>query len=323
MANPIRIGTRDSELALWQANLVKNSLEEIGYVSILVKIKSEGDKDLVTPLYEMGVQGIFTRSLDVALLQNDIDIAVHSMKDVPIKLAFGLTQAAVLERGNYKDVFVPGPTIEQTHPKFLDSLLPGRMDHFLSDLTIATSSIRRQAQWLHRYPTHNIESIRGNVNTRLKKTEDSKRAGTIFAAAGLERINKKPANTIELDWMMPAPAQGAIVVLARKEDLKIKNMCRKLNHELTSICTGIEKDFLCELMGGCSTPISALAQTDGKEIYALGSVYSPDGKMKAGVQKMASIHHAASLGRMMAKEILESGAREILKKMWEQKSASN
>lgn len=319
MPQPIRIGTRESELAMWQATLVKDSLQALGKEAVLVPIKSEGDKDLITPLYEIGVQGIFTRSLDIALLNNRIDIAVHSMKDVPTKLPVGLRQAAVLKRANHKDLFVPGGDIEIKDPEFIHSLLPGKMVNFYSKHTIATSSIRRQAQWLHRYPGHKIESIRGNVNTRMVKTSESSRAGTIFAAAGLERINKKPGNAIELEWMQPAPAQGAIVIVMGDNQLDLQQTLLQLNDEETRICTQIEKDFLRELQGGCSTPISALAQTNGKEVYVIGSVFSADGLQKAGVQKMASLHHAASIGKLMAREILENGGKEILEKMWQQR----
>src|SRR5689334_15749619 len=155
MRNLIRIGTRESQLAVWQATLVQQLLARNNFQSELVYIKSEGDIDLKTPLYEMGVQGVFTRSLDIALLNDKIDIAVHSMKDVPTALAKGIVQAAILKRASYKDIFVYKNEIS-----FLDDLN--------STATIATSSIRRKAQWLNRYPNHTIENLRGNVNTRLK-----------------------------------------------------------------------------------------------------------------------------------------------------------
>ena len=179
MQKIIRIGTRESQLAVWQANEVKNLLSKNGFSSELIYIKSEGDIDLHTPLYEMGVQGVFTRSLDLALLNDRIDIAVHSMKDVPTSLPEGIVQSAILERGSYKDIFVYKQDAD-----------------FLNDLNasaiIATSSIRRKSQWLNRYPNHRIENIRGNVNTRLKKILEQDWKGAIFAAAGLERIQVRP-----------------------------------------------------------------------------------------------------------------------------------
>jgi hydroxymethylbilane synthase len=179
----IRIGTRESELAVWQATLVKDMLAQQGVHSELVFIKSEGDIDLVTPLYELGVQGVFTRSLDAAMLNNRIDIAVHSMKDVPVQLAKGIQQAAVLKRASWKDIFVYKNSFD-----FLNDLN--------SEAIIATSSIRRKAQWLNRYPNHKIENLRGNVNTRLKKVAEHNWNGAIFAAAGLERIGLRPEHAI-------------------------------------------------------------------------------------------------------------------------------
>ena len=164
MQRTIRIGTRESQLAVWQATLVKDLLAQQNFPAELIFIKSEGDIDLKTPLYEMGVQGIFTKSLDIALLNHTIDIAVHSMKDVPTQLAKGIAQAAVLKRASYKDLLVYKN--EETISGLLNSPLG-------DGGTIATSSIRRKAQWLHRYPNHQFENLRGNVNTRLKKLNES------------------------------------------------------------------------------------------------------------------------------------------------------
>jgi len=222
----IRIGTRESQLAIWQATQLKSMLAENGQESELVLIKSEGDVDLVTPLYDIGVQGIFTRALDAALLNNKIDVAVHSMKDVPVQLAKRIKQAAVLKRGSYKDILVPHPhvfnvstilghiTIAQTesNTKESDQATHENTEEGV-DVIVATSSIRRIAQWSRRYPHHKIENLRGNVNTRLRKLKESKWQGAIFAAAGLERIGLRPDNAVELDWMLPAPAQGAIMVV--------------------------------------------------------------------------------------------------------------
>ena len=267
MGNVIRIGTRESQLAVWQATKVQQLLAENNFYSELVYIKSEGDIDLHTPLYEMGVQGIFTRSLDIALLTDKIDIAVHSMKDVPTQLPKGIVQAAVLERASYKDLFVVNgewsmvnddpsklETLFTTHnsPLTIDDS-PLTIDH--SPFTIATSSIRRKAQWLNRYPHHVIENLRGNVNTRLSKVAESNWLGAIFAAAGLERIGLRPENSIELDWMLPAPAQGAIMVVCRDADVFCLDACEHFNDSLTALCTKIERDFLRILLGGCSTPI--------------------------------------------------------------------
>src|SRR5438045_3482329 len=164
MRKIIRIGTRESQLAVWQAEQVKKLLAENGFDAALVYIKSEGDIDLVTPLYEIGVQGIFTRSLDAALLNDRIDIAVHSMKDVPTQLPNGISQAAVLKRGPVNDLLVFKNAIVQ------EKYSTSGIQH--SIFTVATSSIRRRAQWLNRFPGHNIENLRGNVNTRLRKLQE-------------------------------------------------------------------------------------------------------------------------------------------------------
>lgn len=293
----LKIGTRESQLATWQATFVQTLLSKHGIESELIFIKSEGDKDLVTPLYEIGVQGIFTKTLDAALLNNKIDLAVHSMKDVPTQLAAGIRQAAVLKRGTYKDILV----------------FKGKRNEIVSALSfqhsafrIATSSIRRKAQWLHRYPNHQIENLRGNVNTRLRKLNDHSWNGAIFAAAGLERIDLRPENSIDLDWMLPAPAQGAITVSCRKNDEAAFEAAHLLNDEVTQICTKIERDFLRTLLGGCSTPISALAVFENDKIVFRGNVCSADGKEMFEIHKEIDIKNANDLGIVSAKELLQN-----------------
>jgi hydroxymethylbilane synthase len=317
MKRVLRIGTRDSQLAVWQATLVKDELAKHHVESELVYIKSEGDIDLATPLYEIGVQGVFTRTLDAALLGNKIDVAVHSMKDVPTQLAQGITQAAVLKRASYKDIFVfkGEASVINSELGFLEGQWSGG-DHTssprnVSRFTIATSSIRRKAQWLHRYPDHIVENLRGNVNTRLKKVRESNWKGAIFAAAGLERIHLRPEHSIELDWMLPAPAQGAIMVVCRAEDDGAKEPCNILNDEATALCTKIERDFLRTLMGGCSTPISALAVVEDGDVYFRGNIFSLDGKEHAGTASRSEIRYAATLGVDAAKEVLSDGGKQI------------
>ena len=298
MNKRIRIGTRESQLAVWQATLVQQLLKENNFDSELVYIKSEGDIDLQTPLYEIGVQGVFTRSLDIALLNNKIDIAVHSMKDVPVQLAKGIVQAAVLKRASYKDIFVYKGDVS-----FLNNTD--------SKAVIATSSIRRKAQWLNRYPHHLFEILRGNVNTRLRKVADNNWNGAIFAAAGLERIHLRPENSVELDWMLPAPAQGAIVVVCRQEDELCQAACKYFNDSDTESCVKIERDFLKALLGGCSTPISALAEIVNNEIIFKGNIVSPDGTKKAMIELNITIDKGSELGIRAATEILANGGLEI------------
>lgn len=299
MGNTIRIGTRESQLALWQANTVKDLLQQYGYASELVLIKSDGDTDLKTPLYEIGVQGIFTRSLDIALLGGTIDIAVHSMKDVPTQMAKGIVQSAVLPRASYKDILVPKP-----------GAVFAKMDSI--PCVIGTSSIRRKAQWLHRYPNDIIENLRGNVNTRLRKVEESNWAGAIFAAAGLERIGLRPANAVDLDWMLPAPAQGAIIVVCKEGDNAMLEACSHFHDEGTAICTRMERDFLRTLLGGCSTPISALAKKDGDKINFEGNILTRDGRQKVEISRTFVIGEYATAGNAAAQDLLQKGGQEIL-----------
>ncbi len=316
MKKNIRIGTRDSQLAVWQATLVQQQLQQQGTASELVYIKSEGDIDLVTPLYEMGVQGIFTKTLDAALLNNRIDIAVHSMKDVPTQLAKGIQQAAVLTRASYKDLLVyKGDeetlfnTLGFVNGQWSTDNSSFNIHH--STFTLATSSIRRKAQWLHRYPHHQLDNLRGNVNTRMQKLADNNWDGAIFAAAGLERIGLRPANSIELDWMLPAPSQGAIMIVCREDDKDSYDACSLLNDAATALCTKIEKDFLRVLMGGCSTPISALAELRDDTIYFQGNILSLDGKEKATVSREVPVSGANDLGTKAANELLSNGGDKI------------
>ena len=304
MEKIIRIGTRESQLAVWQAEFAQKLLLQNGFKSELKLIKSDGDIDLVTPLYEIGVQGIFTKTLDAALLSNQIDIAVHSMKDVPTQLAKGIAEAAILKRASYKDLLVYKNEELATN----NSQFPILNSQFL----IATSSIRRKAQWLNRFPNTEIENLRGNVNTRLKKLNESNWDGAIFAAAGLERINLRPKNSIELDWMLPAPAQGAIMIVCKEEDNFSKQACSFFNDEPTALCTKIERDFLRRLFGGCSTPISALAEIKDDTIYFKGNICTLDGSEKVEIEKTSNIKNGQSLGIIAAEELLQKGANKLI-----------
>ena len=269
--NTIRIGTRDSELALWQAKSVQNQLKTLGYPTEIVSTKSHGDIELSKPLYEMGVTGIFTKALDIALLNSEIDIAVHSMKDVPTALPEGIVVGAVLKRGNPHDVLVYKGDLS-----FLEAEIA----------TIATSSLRRKAQWLHRYPHHKIENLRGNVNTRLQKLTDNPWNGAIFAAAGLERINKLPEKHLVLDWMLPAPAQGAIVVVVREDNVALQKKLLPLHDDYTYIATQLERDFLRALEGGCTAPIGAFAEFKDEKLYFKGGLWSEDGKESSVIDEV-------------------------------------
>ncbi len=306
MSKIIRIGTRDSELALWQATTVQNLLADLGYDSTLIPIKSTGDQVLDKPLYELGITGIFTKTLDVAMLKGQVDIAVHSMKDVPTLLPQGIVQAAVLERAVTQDVLV------HKGLGFLKNDVPA---------TLATGSLRRKAQWLNRYPNDKVVDLRGNVNTRLIKLIENDWQGAIFAKAGLERIKLLPKDALTLDWMVPAPAQGAMLVVALESDTFSREALQKLNHHNSEIATTIERDFLRTLEGGCTAPIGALVQIEHKNVHFKGVVFSLDGQQKIEIEKTVPLSSAQELGRKYAEEILGKGGDKLMDEIRNENSA--
>lgn len=298
MSKIIRIGTRDSELALWQAHTVQKKLNDLGHKTEIIAVKSQGDILLDKPLYELGITGIFTKTLDIAMINGEVDIAVHSMKDVPTALPQGIIQAAVLERANPFDLLVHKGILE-----FLNSTG-----------TIATGSLRRNAEWLHKYPKHQVVNLRGNVNTRLQKLDESNWDGAVFATAGLERINLKPENFITLDWMIPAPAQGAMVVVAMANDHYTIDAVSQLNHIETEICTHIERQFLKTLEGGCTAPIGAYARYDENDdaIEFKGVLLSIDGTERLAIDKKTPISEWKKLGFNSAQEVLNAGGSQLM-----------
>ena len=298
MSKIIRIGTRDSQLALWQAHTVRDQLESLGYKTEIISVKSTGDLLLDKPLYELGITGIFTKTLDIAMINGTVDIAVHSMKDVPTRLPKGIVQSAVLPRANTQDILV-----------YKD------LAFLKSNGTIATGSLRRQAQWLNKYPSHKVVDLRGNVNTRLQKLQDNPWNGAIFAKAGLERIEVLPQNHIDLDWMVPAPAQGAMVVVSMENDTFSTDAVRQLNDSDTDICTHVEREFLQVLEGGCTAPIGALAKIDKDRLHFEGILLSLDGTRKLSIKKSISPQNYTDFGKLCAQEILNNGGKEMMKKI--------
>ncbi|MEL6305877.1 MAG: hydroxymethylbilane synthase [Bacteroidota bacterium] len=307
MGKIIRIGTRESELALWQAKTVQSKLEGLGCDTILVPITSTGDQILDKPLYELGVTGIFTKTLDIALLKGQIDIAVHSMKDVPTQLPQGIVQAAVLERADSADILV------HKGVDFLSSEA--------GNITIATGSLRRKAQWLHRYPHHKVVDLRGNVNTRLLKLIENDWQGAIFAKAGLQRIKLLPKDALDLDWMVPAPAQGAMVVVTTNSDDYCKEALGQINHQPTEVETQIERDFLRTLEGGCTAPIGAIAKLENQSVYFKGCLFSLDGKEKIEVEKTITPKDISDFGIRCANEVLDSGGKILMQHIRDENSA--
>jgi len=296
MNKKLLIGTRDSQLAIWQATRVQNLLLNLDVKSELVLIKTEGISDLTKPLYEMGVQGIFTKSLDIALLRGEIDVAVHCMKDVPTSLPQGICQGAVLTRGPSQDVILSKRPIKE----------------FKNASSIATGSLRRKAQWLSRFPRHKIFQIRGNINTRIDKLEQSNWDAVIFAKAALERLSISAHYITLLDWMIPAPAQGAIMIAVKSEDKAIKKLLAPLNDKKSEICTKIERDFLSALEGGCTAPIGALAAFEGTQISFTGGVFSLNGDDKKIITKKFNQSQCPSIGIRIAEDLLVMGGDKLM-----------
>ncbi|MDA9067237.1 hydroxymethylbilane synthase [Flavobacteriaceae bacterium] len=290
----IKIGTRASKLAVWQAEQVQTLLQTINISSSIIKIKSSGDKDLSKPVYELGITGVFTKEIDLALLNNEIDIAVHSLKDVPTKLPLGVMQGAVLQRGSELDIIIPNKALKS------------------KENTIATGSLRRKAQWLNKFKTDNIVEIRGNVQTRIKKLNENNWNGTIMAKAGLERLDILPKDYQDLNWMVPAPAQGAISVQNLTINSSITEVLKQINHVETELCTNIERSFLNKLEGGCTAPIGAHAKIVHSSIVFRGILLSVDGKDKIEINEVHKLDKTEDLGEKLAKKIISLGGDRIL-----------
>ncbi len=288
-------------MAIWQAKLLQGLLSEIGYYSELVFVKTEGDLNTSSMLHAMNTVGVFTKALDDALLSDKIDVAVHSCKDMPTEMAPGLHLGAYLERDESEDVLV----------------LPGGNERvseqdYEASQTIGTGSLRRKAQWLRRYPNHKIENLRGNVNTRLRKLNESNWLGAIFSKSGLSRLGILPATAIDLDWMVPAPAQGVVAIVCRSDQRHLVDMLSQINHEDTALTSTIEREFMNVLEGGCSAPIGAHAVISGDLLEFHGTLHNPEGTVKVEVKRNVPLSETDHLGIETAQEILSQGGKEII-----------
>ncbi|WP_421773837.1 hydroxymethylbilane synthase [Gracilimonas sp.] len=291
----LKIGTRKSTLALWQAELVSKKLNDLGVQTQLVEIESFGDKEQDIPIHKLGDKGVFTKALDDALIKGEVDLAVHSLKDVPTVLLNDLDLVSVLERGNPQDVLVK----------------PQKQGQDVNR-TIATGSIRRTAFWKNRFPGDEVVGLRGNVPTRVQKVDESDWYGAVFAYAGLERIGLKNRISEVLDWMIPAPSQGAVGVVARK-DTAHRELFDKLNHNDTRICVDIERAFLNELEAGCSSPVGAYAYIKDDMLYFVGAVLALDGSRRIDVEREIPVSEAtAEKGHQWADLLKKDGAVELL-----------
>ncbi|MCC5917029.1 MAG: hydroxymethylbilane synthase [Cryomorphaceae bacterium] len=302
MVKSIRIGTRDSTLALWQAKAVADVLYAITESTEIVPVKSKGDLDLQTPLHQMGGTGIFTKVLDEILLSGKIDIAVHSLKDYPTVMPAGIKLAAVLPREDYRDILV----------------LKNSADFLTSDTgLVATGSIRRRAQWLNKYPGHQLTNLRGNVQTRLQKLQNNDWNGAVFAKAGLLRLGLVPDNAIELDWMIPAPAQGVVAITCRADDHNLFELLQKINHRESWDTSLFERQFLNTLEGGCSAPIGALAKKTPDGYDFCGGVFSLDGKKKVVIEESYPSENPVKLGARAAEVVRQKGGNLLMKEIRE------
>ena len=292
----IRIGTRNSPLAMWQAKEVEQKLQNLGYETSLVPVLSSGDKNLNQPLYSLGITGVFTKDLDIALLNNEIDIAVHSLKDVPTLLPQNIEISAVLERDFPQDVLV-----RKSSSKNKD----------LAELKIATSSLRRRAFWLEQFPETEFSDIRGNVQTRLKKLEEGDFDATLFSLAGIKRMEME-LDFEYLDFMISAPSQGVVAIASRIDDVETRKILQKINHEETQICVEIERNFLRTLEGGCTAPIGAIAKFDEGKIKFEGKLNALDGAKTLNLVEEFEYNHSENFGEKFAKIILEKGGKEMM-----------
>jgi hydroxymethylbilane synthase len=306
----VRIGSRGSDLALWQARWAQNELKKRFpdlNVNIVV-IKTTGDKILDSPLSTIGDKGLFTKEIEQALLDNQIDIAVHSLKDLPTVLPDGLTIGAISEREDVRDVFIPHPL--NARKQLLDQELHAK---------IATGSLRRTCQLLNLRPDLEIIDVRGNLNTRMKKLEESPWAGMILARAGVVRLGwqEKIGETLAESVLLPAVGQGALGIEVRGDDKAILDLVSGLNHEQTALATRAERSLLRRLEGGCQIPIGALgrvAQQGERQLLVLnGLVGSLDGRTVLHDQVTGSPTDAKQLGVELAGRLLAKGAGVILK----------
>lgn len=296
----IKIGTRNSPLALWQAREVARNLQNKNYKTEIVPILSSGDKNLTQPLYSLGITGIFTKDLDVALLNNQIDIAVHSLKDIPTELPENLTIIAVLERDYPEDVLVrkkDSATLE------------------MKELKIATSSLRRRAFWLREFPETHFSDIRGNVQTRLKKLEENDFDATLFSLAAIARMGLT-VDYEQLPMMISAPAQGVVAICGRSDDAEIQEIFADINHKRTQICIDIERSFLNALEGGCTAPIGAFAEiNDIDEIRFVGRLCSLDGKNCIETDEIFAWNETENFGQKLAQKILDNGGKALMQQI--------
>jgi len=303
VSDSIKIGTRGSKLALWQAEWVKSAIQadHPGLTVEIVTIKTTGDKILDVPLARVGGKGLFVKEIEEALLQSDIDLAVHSMKDMPAQLPKGLKIGAVPERENPQDVLI------------------SKSGKVLAELTwgsrIGTSSLRRSVQLKHRRPDFEILPLRGNLDTRIRKLETENLDAIVLAAAGMRRMNLENyiSEYLDLSVMLPAVGQGALCIEIRKDDPVIAVLVEGLNHPVTRIAVEAERAFLSRMEGSCQVPIAASGKVSGDIVSLCGLIADLDGKHLIQDNLSGPKEAPERVGYSLADRLLEAGGKEILK----------
>ncbi|MCT8640659.1 hydroxymethylbilane synthase [Glaesserella parasuis] len=307
MKEILRIATRQSPLALWQANFVKDALEQrFPQLSVeLVTMVTKGDIILDTPLAKIGGKGLFVKELELALLENRADIAVHSMKDVPMTFPEGLGLAVICEREDPRDAFV------SNHYANLEALPAGAV--------VGTSSLRRQCQLMAKYPHLQFKSLRGNVGTRLSKLDNGEYDAIILASAGLIRLglSERIRTFIPVETSLPACGQGAVGIETRLNDERVLGYLAELNHQPTAYCVQAERAMNSRLQGGCQVPIGGFATLTGDEIELNALVGSLDGSTIVRASAKGNIKEAEKLGVEVAEALLAKGADHILKTVYQ------
>lgn len=305
MKKSIVIGTRGSKLALWQTDFIATKLKK-KYPSLAIeqrRITTKGDKILDAPLAKIGGKGLFTKEIETALTDGEIDIAVHSMKDMPTEIPAGLALAAVTERETPFDALIAknGETLD-TLPK---------------NARIGTSSLRRKAQLLHARSDFIVADLRGNVDTRIKKLDAGEFDAIILAAAGLTRLGfaERITETIAPQKMLPAAGQGALAIETREDDEETRTLISFLNDETAALCASAERAFLATAGGGCQAPMGIYARPDensADEIIVDAFIASPDGKKIYRADLRGEKKDAAAIGKTLAEKLLDAGARDVL-----------
>ncbi|QUJ67421.1 hydroxymethylbilane synthase [Photobacterium sp. GJ3] len=305
---PIRIATRKSPLALWQAEYVKAALESAhpGIVVELVPMVTKGDIILDTPLAKVGGKGLFVKELEQAMLENRADIAVHSMKDVPVEFPEGLGLVTICEREDPRDAFV------SNHYAHVDELPQGAI--------VGTSSLRRQCQLLARRPDLQIKTLRGNVATRLRKLDDGEYDAIVLACAGLKRLKMEDRIrcALEPEVSLPAVGQGAVGIECRLDDTRIRSLLDVLSDETTTTRVLCERAMNNRLEGGCQVPIGSYAELEGDQVWLRALVGEPDGTQIVAGEIRGPIADAEALGTQLAEELLTRGARDILTRLYDE-----